>query len=216
MHSFRFRHSVARFGEYDKTRSPHEILEEVAFFGMFRCKVDEETELRLLEIPHAAELYALTDINRAQLREWLGWVDMTQAIPDTQRYIAYSLNGFAQNNGFVAGIWHQGRLVGTIGHTMPIDWLNRVTRLGYWLSLTVQGKGIMTRCCKVITEDAFQRLKLNKVEIRCSAENQKSRAVATRLGFKEECTMRCGQYVNGQYRDLVIYGMLADEWGKQG
>ena len=38
---------------------------------MFRLQVDEHIELRLMVPADAAELFAVTDANRAHLRRWL-------------------------------------------------------------------------------------------------------------------------------------------------
>lgn len=181
---------------------------------MFRCKVDEEIELRVLELRHAPELFALIQANRLHLREWLSWVDMSQSVEDVQRFIAFSLNGFAQNNGFSAGIWYKGALVGVIGHFMPIDWTNGITRLTCWLSHALLGKGIATRSCRAVIGHAFKEMGLNRVEIRCAVDNIRSRNIPKRLGFTEECILRCGEWGNGQYRNSVIYGMTANNWGQ--
>jgi ribosomal-protein-serine acetyltransferase len=55
-------------------------------------------------------------------------------------------------------------------------------------------------------------LGLNKIEIRARTDNEKSRAIPIRLGFKEESILRQVLYHNDRYYDHVVYGILKDEW----
>ena len=51
----------------------------------------------------------LTDQNRGHLRAWLPWVDASRTLEDRKNFIRDALKQFAQNKGFVAGIWHEGK-----------------------------------------------------------------------------------------------------------
>src|SRR5438477_1785166 len=137
---------------------------------MFRHKVTEEIELRLIEQRHAEEIFRLVDANRKHLREWLPWLDMSRTVADTSAFIDSTLRQFAEGKGFQAGIWFQGHVCGAIGHH-PIDWQNPSTSIGYWLDAGHQGRGIMTKCCHAVVNDAFTRLKLHRIVIRCAVEN---------------------------------------------
>lgn len=178
---------------------------------MFRYKIDHEVELRLFQEHQAELLFELVDENRDHLREWLPWVEGNQSAEDTREFIARSIDRFAQENGFASGIWYKKKLVGCID-LHEIDWLNIQTSIGYWLSASVQGKGIMTRACRGLIDYAFQELELNRIEICCATENQKSRAIPERLGFRQEGVVRQTQRINDRFVDLVVYGMLAGEW----
>ena len=131
---------------------------------MFSHKLGEHTELRLLEERHAQELTDLTDRNREYLRAWLPWVDANRTVEDRKNFIRGALKQFAENNGFVAGIWHEGRLAGVIGYD-GIDWENRTTEVGYWLGEEFQGKGLATAACRALVDHAFGELGLNRVSI---------------------------------------------------
>lgn len=177
---------------------------------MFTYQVHDKTTLRLLEPRHAEPLFALTDANRAHLREWLPWLDSTTSVKDTLAFIQASQQQFASNNGFQAGIWYQDQIVGVIG--FRIAWQNQSTSIGYWLSREFQGRGIMTKACRALADYAFKELGLNRVEIRCAVENLKSRAIPERLGFKNEGTVRQAERLYERFLDIVIYGVLANEW----
>ncbi|MEP0849315.1 GNAT family N-acetyltransferase [Funiculus sociatus GB1-A4] len=177
---------------------------------IFKFCIDEETELKLLEVEHAEELFALTDSCRNYLREWLPWVDGTKTVEDTKSFIESSLK-FSANDGFPVGIWYKGRIAGCIAyHT--IDWDNRSTSIGYWLGENFQKRGLMTKACGAMVHYALDELNLNRVEIRCGVGNFKSRAVPERLGFTNEGTLRESQWLYDHFVDLVVYGMLARDW----
>jgi ribosomal-protein-serine acetyltransferase len=178
---------------------------------MFYFIVDEDIQLRLLEQKYTEQLFLLTDKDRVYLREWLPWVDGTKSPEDTKNFIHHTLKEFANNNGFNTAILYKGKIVGCIG-LHGIDWCNRKTSIGYWLSSEYQGKGIMTKSCRAIVNHVFNELQLNRVEIRAAECNKKSRAVPERLGFTQEGIVRSAEWLYDHFVDHVIYGMLRVEW----
>jgi ribosomal-protein-serine acetyltransferase len=178
---------------------------------MFSYALNEDTELRLLEVRHAQTLFDLTDRNRAHLRQWLPWLDSTQTVEDTRNFIKDTLQQFAVNEGFQAGIWYQEQLAGVVGYH-KIDWFNRQVEIGYWLGAEFQGRGLMTQACRALIDHAFHELKLNRVTIRCAVGNTRSCAIPERLGFVREGVISQGEWLYDHYADLVVYGMLASEW----
>ncbi|MDZ5470151.1 GNAT family protein [Bacillus sp. 31A1R] len=178
---------------------------------MFTLKVDSEIELQLFQIHHSEELYQLVDANREHLREWLPWVDSMNSPFQYHSIIPVWLKQFADNNGFNCGIRYKGKLVGCIG-LHQIDWNNKSTSIGYYLGHHAQGNGIMTRAVQALINYIFYELKLYRIEIRCGEYNFKSRAIPERLGFTNEGTIRMGENLYGQFHNLVVYGLLANEW----
>jgi ribosomal-protein-serine acetyltransferase len=180
---------------------------------VFSHKLTQDTHLRLLEERHAEELTDLTDRNREHLRTWLPlpWVDTNRTVEDRKNFIRGALEQFAHNKGFTAGIWHEGRLVGVISYN-SIDWENRSVAVGYWLGEEYQGKGLVTAACRALVEHAFFELGLNRVIILCATENEKSCAVAERLGFRREGVRRQAAWLYDRFVDLVSYSALASRW----
>jgi ribosomal-protein-serine acetyltransferase len=178
---------------------------------VFSHKLGENTELRLLEERHAQELTDLTDRNREYLRAWLPWVDTNRTVEDRKKFIRGALKQFAENNGFTAGIWHEGRLAGVIGY-VSIDWDNRTTEVGYWLGEEYQGQGLVTAACRALVDHAFEELGLNRVSIACATENKKSCAIPERLGFRREGVVRQAEWLYDHFVDHVVYATLASEW----
>jgi len=174
---------------------------------MFSHKIDDVTELRILQQQHAEELFALVDRNREHLREWLLWVDGTKTVEDTKNFIKGELEKFAAGEGLSTGIWYEGKLSGSIG-SHRIDWIHRKVEIGYWISAAAQGKGLITKGTRALVDYFFNELELHRVEIHCAIGNKKSRAIAERLGFTEEGILKQAFRLYDHYTDIVIYGLL--------
>ena len=176
-----------------------------------RVDGDPDLELGAWEDRHAGELFDAVEANRAYLRQWLPWLDDVKTVDSQRAFIRRSLEQAARNDGFEAGIWHRGRVVGGIGFDY-VNWPNRKTELGYWLAESAQGQGIMTRCVRAMVEHAFAGWRLNRVVIFCATDNRRSRAVPERLGFTHEGTYRQAEWLYDHFVDLAAYAMLAGEW----
>lgn len=182
---------------------------------MFQYTIDEEIELRLIDLYCAEESLKLINENRLYLRKWLPWVDDTTTIDDITTFIKATKQQFANDNGFQAGIWYQNQLVGIIGF-QSVSRGNRSTSLGYWLAEPFQGKGIMTKACKALINYAFTNMNIHRIEIRCAEENFKSRAIPERLNFKQEGLIRDAEWLYDHYASHYVYGMLKDDWVQEG
>ncbi|MEJ9232530.1 GNAT family N-acetyltransferase [Peribacillus butanolivorans] len=178
---------------------------------MFTFKVDDRISIELLQQNHKDELYDLIDTNREHLRKWLLWVDKRKVPEDFEPIIIMWLKNYADNNGFDAGIRMDGKLVGMIG-LHYIDWENKSTSIGYFLSEKVQGCGIITKCIASLVNHLITDLKINRIEIEVARNNCKSRAIPERLGFIQEGIKREGQWLYDHYEDVVIYSLLASDW----
>lgn len=178
---------------------------------MLAHRLNGEISLELLEERHAEEIFRVVDTNRAHLREWLPWLDGSRSVEESRAFIRRARGQLANNDGFHTPIRYRGNLVGMLG-LHSIDWHNRSTSLGYWLAREAQGLGIMTACCAVYLGHAYEALKLHRVEIRCAVANRRSRAVAERLGFREEGQVRQAEWLYDHFVDNVVYGLLAPEW----
>lgn len=174
---------------------------------MFSFRVDAHSELRLLEERHAEQLLALIERNRDRHPE----IPQLYTLEDARNYIKRDLTLFAENKGMGVGIWHRGNLVGSVRYH-EIDWTNQSTELGYWLGAAFEGQGLITRACRVMINHAFNELELNRVVISCAFDNKRSRAIAERLGFKQEGVLRQSDWLADRFVDQVVYGTLAGEW----
>ncbi|MGE6258392.1 GNAT family N-acetyltransferase [Heyndrickxia sporothermodurans] len=178
---------------------------------MFSFKVDHEIEIELLQQQHIEELFQLIDDNREHLRKWLLWVDKRKSVQDFEPIIPLWITNYANNNGFDAGIRYKGTLVGMIGLHF-IDWKNKTTSIGYFISEDAQGKGIVTRSVKALANYLFDEMNLNRIEVEVAVNNRKSMAIPERLGFVREGIKRDGQWLYDHYEDLILFSLLKRDW----
>lgn len=178
---------------------------------MFSFKVDEDISIELMQQHHKQELFDLIDKNRVHLRKWLLWVDKRKCPEDLEPIIQTWIRNYSDNNGFDAGIRFKGDLAGMIG-LHYIDWKNKTTSIGYFLSAEAQGNGIITRSITSLLDYLFNVMKLNRVQILCAVNNEKSRAIPESLGFHNEGITRDGQWLYDHYEDIITYSLLAEDW----
>ena len=178
---------------------------------MFSYAINEAIKICLIEERHAEEFFALVQKNWERLLDWYPWLDEVETLEKTRGFIRGKLQRFADSNGFTAGFFEHEVLIGVIALEY-IDWSNQITEIGYWLSAETEGQGLISQACPILIEYAFRQLKMNRVQIRCASENWRSRAIPEKLGFKPEGLIRQAEKLPDRFVDLVVYGMLADEW----
>lgn len=175
-----------------------------------RLPLAADEELRVLRESDLDELHALIEANREHLARWLPWA-AAQTRADTREFIRSTRAQLAQNDGFQAGIRSGGRMIGVVGFH-GIDWQHRCTSIGYWLAAEAQGRGTMRRAVQAMTDQALRVWGLNRVEIRASVENSRSRALIEALGFQHEGTARQAFLLADGFHDDAVYSMLAADW----
>jgi ribosomal-protein-serine acetyltransferase len=172
--------------------------------------LDDRRHLRLLEESDAEELYEIVDANRAYLARWMPWAEK-QTLEGTREFIRTSRGQLAANQGFQLAIIEAGAIVGGVGYH-ALDWAHLSTSIGYWIAERSQGHGTVTRATAALVDHAFRAWKLNRVEIRASVNNGRSRAIPERLGFTEEGVLRQTERIGERFVDDVVYSILAAEW----
>jgi [ribosomal protein S5]-alanine N-acetyltransferase len=90
---------------------------------------------------------------------------------------------------------------------------DRSVELGCDLHSDYQGRGLATGIAGRLIECAFSNLGANRVELRCDPGNAPSIAIAGKLGFTCEGTLREYVFVPGRgFVDESVYSLLRREW----
>jgi len=94
------------------------------------------------------------------------------------------------------------RIVGGIGFGIDKD--NKyLATIGYWLSEEYWGKGIATEALIAVTDYAFKRFQLSKMESKVYTWNKPSAHVLEKAGYKFENTLK---------KSSLKAGKVVDEW----
>lgn len=178
---------------------------------MFKYDLGDGADLRILELRHANEFLEFVAENRSYLGEWLGWPDNITSLEAAQAFIRRGMTRFAEDGLPWVGIWLDDHMAGGILF-FPVDERIRSTEIGYWLGEQATGRGLMTRSVRAMLGFVFDDLQLNRVGLKAEVDNQRSRAVAERLGFIFEGIQRQG-WINGEKLvDMATYAMLVGDW----
>lgn len=103
-------------------------------------------------------------------------------------------------------------LVGTCC-IVDIDWVGRVGELRIRIGdKQAWGEGIGTDACAVLLDFAFDDLNLERVGLRFWGRNTRAQRVYEKLGFVLEGRLRGAGFIHGQRDDLVLMGILRNEW----
>lgn len=105
------------------------------------------------------------------------------------------------------------RVIGTCTFS-SISWTNQRAEIGFALAPSHWGRGFMAEALPLVIDHAFGPLKLHRLEADVDPRNHRSLKVLERLGFRREGYLQQRHYINNEYQDSVLLGLLADEWAK--
>ena len=83
--------------------------------------------------------------------------------------------------------------------------------LGYWTGQPFARQGYMREAIQAVVHQAFTRLDLSRIEAACLPENQASRALLERSGFKYEGVAQSYLQIDGRWRTHVLYAALRSD-----
>ena len=84
--------------------------------------------------------------------------------------------------------------------------------LGYSAFAPFDGQGYMTEGLRLVLREAFGPLDLHRVEANIQPDNERSIALAERIGFRREGYSPRYLKIGGRWRDHVRYAMLAEDF----
>lgn len=179
--------------------------------------IDEALSLRLIEPEHAEEIAAVVLANMQHVGQRLPWCTPAYDVEGCRAWIAASRRGYEKRRQMPLSLIEYGRVIGGSGFAalqyeeIPAHGVRSATGdIGYWLAEQAQGRGAMTRAVGALVDYGFERLALDRITIRAEPDNLRSCAVAERLWFAYEGTLRHVARWNGRWVDHRLYAMLAE------
>ncbi len=104
-----------------------------------------------------------------------------------------------------------GQSVGVSG-LEAISSINRDAVIPLFVDKSVRRSGVGIRAGALTLDFAFRQLGLHRITSYYRDDNLSTRDLVNRLGFKVEGTMRQAWFTDGRYHDMVVVGILQQEW----
>ncbi|ANW16793.1 GNAT family N-acetyltransferase [Streptomyces clavuligerus] len=178
---------------------------------MFSLPLRDDARLRPLEVWHAAEFAAHMDRAREHIRPWVGAGFVTDGLDGARGILSRYAGRQAADGGRLYGIWHADTLVGGVMFT-TFDAASGSCEIGCWLEPAAEGHGLVTPACRALLDWAFAERGMYRAEWCCRADNERSAAVARRLGMTLEGVRRAVWPFAGARHDQQVWAVLAPEW----
>ncbi len=105
---------------------------------------------------------------------------------------------------------NDGLLMGACGLEIFRD--HRRGELGYWLGRGFWAKGYATEAAGAVIGWAFGTLDLARISAAHFSDNPASGRVLLKIGMRREGELRRHVFRGGEFRDMVVYGILREEW----
>jgi ribosomal-protein-serine acetyltransferase len=173
---------------------------------MLKLALSDDAELRALEPWNAGEFAQFLDGARPHLAPWLPWATTITDEGGAREFLQRYADRHAADEGHIFGIWLGGRLAG--GALFRVfDVAFGVAELGVWLAPDAQGRGLMTTSVRHLIAWAFER-GMHRIEWHCTPTNERSIAVARRLGMTREGVLRSAFPVAGVRQDMEVWSLL--------
>jgi RimJ/RimL family protein N-acetyltransferase len=113
---------------------------------------------------------------------------------------------------FVVRRLKDGEIVGSTSYVAIAADQARVEIGATWYVAAARGTAVNPEAKYLLLENAFAS-GYNRVEFKTDSKNARSRAALTKLGAKEEGTLRGHMWMpQGYFRDSVYFSILASEW----
>ncbi len=104
-----------------------------------------------------------------------------------------------------------GDLVGRCG-PLKVDWKNSCAELGLMIGTPYRRRGYGREAMTLLTRFCFEEMNLHRVEVRVMAFNTAALRCYEAVGFRREGVIRKQVFRAGSYHDVVVLGLLREEW----
>jgi RimJ/RimL family protein N-acetyltransferase len=108
-----------------------------------------------------------------------------------------------------------GHVIGAIGLWLQGDPAHRRGELGYWMGVAYWNRGFVTEAARAVIDFGFSRRQLHRIVACHFGGNPASGRVLRKLGMTHEGVERSHFNKDGEFHDLVHFGILEEEWRRR-
>ena len=164
----------------------------------------------LLRRPQREDCEAFLAFVRASQHLYRPWVDPPAR---KQEFLHYCDRAQSKRcEGFLICRQRDGAIAGVANLNEIVRGALQGASLGYYGNAALARQGYMAEGVSLLLDRAFRALRLHRVEASVQPDNERSKVLLQRLGFRQEGFSPKYIWVWGKWRDCERWGLLAEEW----
>jgi ribosomal-protein-alanine N-acetyltransferase len=182
------------------------------FFSKRKVRID--TERMILRLPQHGDYLAWSALRQSS-RDFLSPWEPTWASDHLTRKaftnrVHWAQRSVTTGSGLPLFMFRKAdnALIGAITLDNIVRGPSQSGTLGYWVGQTHVRQGYMREAILGVVRYSFESLDLSRIQAACLPENEASRGVLEKTGFKYEGVAQSYLQINGRWRNHVIYACL--------
>ena len=179
-------------------------------FDTFPYMESERLIFRQFELADAADIQAIRSDELV-----MKFMDSNRhdTVLESELFLARNLEAYQNKAGIFWAIIDKstGLFAGDFSY-WRLDRANNRGEIGYSLKPHFWGKGYMPETMQKLLNFGFKKLKLHSIVANVNPENENSKNVLKKIGFKKEAFFRENYYFKGKYLDSEIYCLLESDF----
>lgn len=162
--------------------------------------------LRVLNPTNCEELLDYYIRNKSHLEKFEPTREKEFYTFDFQRKVLIdSYSQYLNGKSIELGIYKEDKFIGKIKVSNIVMGVFKNAIIGYSIDKDYQGNGYMKEAVKIVTEYCFKELGLHRVEASTLVDNEKSKHVLLKCGFKELGINKEYLFIDGKWRDHITF-----------
>lgn len=177
----------------------------------YRLETDR-CALRCFDPRDARALHEVVAADRAHLARWLEWARAEpRELSERVEIVRAFRRRFDADEEWAYALLDAGSdaVAGSVA-LRPVPGEPVAFTVGYWIARAHAGRGLATEAVAAVVRSAFEVHGAARVEVHCDASNEKSRALAARLGFRLDAELRGRGHAPGEAR--AVFSLLHGEY----
>jgi RimJ/RimL family protein N-acetyltransferase len=166
----------------------------------------------VLRLSREDDVLAIREVySEPDIRRWMGWDAELPDDTEARANIARAAKAWED------GTWAVFRIADAASDEV-IGGINLrfgehdTAEISYFLRTSARGRGVATRAVRLVVRWAFERLGIERIELRVHPDNTASRRVAERVGFAREGVERASRaWPDGTRFDSIVFSLLASD-----
>ncbi len=168
--------------------------------------------IKLLDLKLQDDASYFEMMSDPEVTKYMSDEDLPKSVEDARNDVKFWGSLFYRKYGVYWKIAFEdsNELIGTVGLNM-LSKYNKRAEISYDLKQKYWRQGIMKRVLSNVLLFAFQRMHLERIEARTMLENEPSRKLLEKMGFKLEGILRKYRLIRAVHEDITLYSLMRDE-----